>query len=150
MLATEVESPSVKALQQCHPELRQYLNFATLLPYLSKYGLITKEQQEELIEVPIYTTAQKADKLLSWLPRSRPDFLERFIQSLRESTEGTNHDELADSLEEALQEARNDTDGMVGYTPSNLVNGILYPPFSAHLHTHIHYRGSDIEGLCCE
>ena len=116
-----------------------YLNFAALLPYLSKYSLITKEQREELIELQIYTTTQKADKLLLWLPRSRSDFLERFIQSLRESSEGTNHEELADSLEEALQEAQNEN-GMVGYLYRDyMLSSIAYNSSHCTLLYVVHY-----------
>ena len=85
--------------------MRRELNVPILLPYLKEYHLITADLHEELI-LPA-THAAKVNKLVAELPRSGADFLERFIQCLRDSVEetGTSHGLIANSLEELkLQE----------------------------------------------
>ena len=97
-------SVSVRVLQKCHFKLRSELNVTTLLPYLNKYHLITADFHEELTLQA--THAAKVDRLVAELPRSGRDFLDRFIQCLRESVEeepGTSHHEIAEALEEELK-----------------------------------------------
>ena len=97
-------SVSVRVLQKCHFKLRKELNVPILLPYLNKYRLITADFHEELTLQA--THAAKVDKLVAELPRSRADFLERFIQCLRESAEeepGTSHHQIAEAIEEEFK-----------------------------------------------
>ena len=97
-------SVSVRALQKCHFKLRNELDVSVLLPYLNQYCLITADFHEELT-LPA-THAAKVDKLVAQLPRSGANFLERFIQCLRESVKnepGTSHGQIADALEEELK-----------------------------------------------
>ena len=96
-------SVSERVLQTCHFKLRSELNVPILLPYLNKYRLITADFHEQLTLQA--THAAKVDKLVAELPRSGADFLEHFIQCLRESVEqtGTSHGELADAIEEELK-----------------------------------------------
>ena len=100
-------SVSERVLQTCHFKLRSELNVPILLPYLNKYRLITADFHEQLTLQA--THAAKVDKLVAELPRSGADFLEHFIQCLRESAEveevEATHQEIADALEELkLQE----------------------------------------------
>ena len=93
-----------RVLRNCQGRLRRELNVLSLLPYLNKYRLITADFHEELT-LPA-THAAKVDKLVAQLPKSGADFLERFIQCLRESVKndpGTSHGQIADALEEELK-----------------------------------------------
>ena len=93
-----------RVLRNCQGRLRRELNVLSLLPYLNKYRLITADFHEELT-LPA-THAAKVDKLVAQLPRSGADFLEHFIQCLRESVEdepGTFHGQIADALKEELK-----------------------------------------------
>ena len=97
-------SVSERVLQTCHFKLRSELNVPILLPYLNKYHLLTTDFHEELTLQA--THAAKVDKLVAELHRNGADFLERFIQCLRESVEdelGTSHGQIADALEEELK-----------------------------------------------
>lgn len=87
-----------------HYILRRNLNVPVLLPYLTMHRLITADVLEELLLPTPH--ASKVDRLVSELPRKGADFLERFIECLRESLENeprTAHGEIADILENELQ-----------------------------------------------
>ena len=99
------DSVSERVLRNYHVKLKKKLNVTILRPYLNEYHLITADFHEELTLQA--THAAKVDRLVAELPRSGTDFLERFIQCLRESVEetGTYHGEIANALEELkLQE----------------------------------------------
>ena len=98
-------SVSEKVILKHHFVLRRKLNLPVLLPYLNKHHLITAGAHEEL-SLQATTHSSKVDRLLSELPKKGADFLERFIECLRESLEdepGTAHGEIADILENELQ-----------------------------------------------
>ena len=120
-------SVSERVLQKCHFKLRNELDVPILLPYLNKYRLITADFHEELTLQA--TNAAKVDKLVTQLPRSGADFLERLIQCLRESVEdepATAHGQLADALEEELKlqitHGNTAIDSLVPCTPNTRPN----------------------------
>ena len=100
------ETPHQRIFREHHPDLRHYLNTSSILPYLSKYSLVTAEQLEELT-LPVLTNTRKVDLVLNWLPRSTVDFLEKFIVCLKEASDHLAHGELAGKLEEAMNMERN-------------------------------------------
>ena len=91
-----------RVLKKFHKELRRDLNIPALLPYLIKYHLITANLEQELeLKTTIHDT--KVDRLVAELPRKGEHSLELFIKCLRESANGTNHEDIADFLEEELE-----------------------------------------------
>ena len=50
-----------------------------------------------------FTTHERIDKLVQWIPKKGSDGLTRFITALKDSTEGTGHAELAKLLEKAVK-----------------------------------------------
>ncbi|CAI8041244.1 Ankyrin-1 [Geodia barretti] len=98
------ETPHQRIFRQHHPDLRQYLNTSSILPYLSRHSLVTSDQLEELT-LPVLTNTRKVDLLLSWLPRSTVDFLEKFVICLNEANDHLAHAELAGKLQTAMAES---------------------------------------------
>lgn len=89
-------------LSSLHPELRG-LNLEEIFPHLNQRGLLTQSEKETLKNDYI-TTHKKIDKLLKWIPTKGSDALARFVICLRNSTDGTGHDELATSLEDTIRQ----------------------------------------------
>ena len=89
-------------LNSLHPELRG-LNLEEIFPYLCQHGLLTYSEKEELKSDSI-TTHKKIDKLLKWIPTKGSNALARFVECLRNSTDGTGHDELATLLEDKIRQ----------------------------------------------
>ena len=93
-------------LNRHHEEFREKLNFISILSCLNKHGLIPHEEYSKLLEIPpTATNYDKIDRLFAIIPScGHDDFLIRLIHCLRESAPdaGVAHEELADSLQEAL------------------------------------------------
>ena len=109
MLFSVQSSPRKKILEHHYPELRQYLQFEAIYPYLVQNKLLTQDQVHELL----YSTPnplEKVDKVLLFIPRSRPDFLEIFVACLKLSANGTHHEHLANGLERSMADAKLSTE----------------------------------------
>ena len=99
-------SKQEKILAHCHPRIRNSLDIQAILPHLNQQDLLTSDERDILLQNSHSTRCNKIDHLLQWLPRKGEDALERFIQCLRSSSEGTGHRELATLLaEEAARQA---------------------------------------------
>ena len=101
MTILPIHAESQEILTQHFPLLRQYLQCEAVFPYLVQKKLLTQAQQSELTLLTL-GPYEKVDRLLLYLPRSRPDFLELFVDCLRQSADGTNHEKLANELEKAM------------------------------------------------
>ena len=55
-----------------------------------------------------FTTHDRIDELIKWIPTKGSDALGRFIVCLRNSTDGTGHDELATLLEDELEKTHSE------------------------------------------
>lgn len=92
-LATVIHStlPSETSLYEISPEIVDTLDIDSILPYLLKYHILTRDQMETLL-LPVLTRKYKVELLISWLPQIGPDFLDVFIDCLSDSAEGyVNH-----------------------------------------------------------
>ena len=96
------ETPQERIFRQLHPDLRRYVNASSILPYLSRHSLINSTQLEELT-LPVLTNTKKVDLLLNWLPKSTADFLDKFVQCLKEASDHLAHAELAAKLEAEME-----------------------------------------------
>lgn len=91
-------------LQSKHLELREKLNFRSIFPYLNSRGLLPDSYDQTKLVDEKATIQQKIDDIITHLPKcGKEDYLNEFIECLRESEEGTGsaHLELAQSLEDA-------------------------------------------------
>ena len=76
-----VASSHQKILQEFSPQIRRLLNVSSLLPHLLGRFLLTEGQHQELL-LPNVTDIRKADLLPQWLPHSKTNYLEEFVQCL--------------------------------------------------------------------
>lgn len=86
-------------LRACHPDIQSLLDLEQIFPYLNQCKLLTDTEREEMQSpINIYNRTQKIARLVEFLPRKGSDALQRFIECLKSSTDGTAHDELAEKL----------------------------------------------------
>ena len=52
----------------------------------------------------------KAEQLLSWLPKKGSHALEKFVTCLEESSDGTAHDELVETIRKAVDDVLKEPD----------------------------------------
>jgi hypothetical protein len=73
-------------------------------------GLLTRPEEERLqsLSHTFSTDEAKIDHLLNVLPKKGENALKRFVKCLRETAEGTAHDELADFIENSAVESKKD------------------------------------------
>ena len=99
-------SDQTTILNNHHDKFRKKLNFKSILSLLNESGLIPHEEYTKLLNIPpTETNYDKIDKLIAIIPScDHDDFLMRLILCLRKSVvdAGDAHEELADSLQEAL------------------------------------------------
>ena len=94
-----MEEKDRQVLFELGPDILRELNIETIQPYLSKHGLTTIEDLDTLLNDSITSSAKKKKLIYSWLPQKGNDSLGRFIEALKESSEGTNHGNLAIRLQ---------------------------------------------------
>ena len=94
-----MEQRDKEILNELGPDILRELNIETVQPYLSKHGLTTPEELDVLLN-DSKTSAFKTKKLIyAWLPLKGNNSLSKFIEALKESSEGTNHSDLAARLQ---------------------------------------------------
>ena len=89
------------ALNQCSVDLHSKLDPEIIQPYLLHQNMLTNVEMAMLTNVMV-TRYKKINDLMDLLPRKGSDWWKKFIKSLRSSTAGTAHQELADALEKKL------------------------------------------------
>lgn len=88
------------ALFSLAPLIQKELNITSVLPYLIKHDLTTSEEREILLSSSMCNIEKKNLLLFSWLPNKGNNSLDRFVEALKESKEGTTHETLAHKIEE--------------------------------------------------
>lgn len=94
----------VDVLNLLHPELRR-LHLRQIFPYLNQERLLTDTESEKLMN-ECFSTHDRIDELLKWIPKKGPDALARFIACLSKSADGTGHGELATLLEKESRKVK--------------------------------------------
>ena len=91
-----------KALFELAPIIEKELNITAIYSYLVRHDLTTSEEREILLNSHMTNdNVEKTHRFVSlWLPNKGIDSLDRFIEALKESKEGTNHEALASQLQE--------------------------------------------------
>ena len=94
-----------KVLRANAANLQDLLNFELLYAHLVQANLLTSTEQEELRSLnQQYSRLQKIERFARSLPGKGSDALQRFIECLHKTTQGTAHDEVAQSLQYTIQE----------------------------------------------
>ena len=94
-----MEQKDQQILFELGPDILRELNIEAIQPYLSKYGLTASEELDILLHDSTTNTAKKKKLIYSWLPQKGNDCLRKFIEALKESSEGTSHNDLAMRLQ---------------------------------------------------
>ena len=95
-----MEKKDENALFSLGPLIQKELNITAILPFLIKYDLTTSEEREILISSSICNVEKKHRLIFLWLPNKGNNSLDRFIEALKESKEGTTHETLAHKIQE--------------------------------------------------
>ena len=83
-----------RVLDAYHGDIGGSVDIKELFPHLVQQGLLTS-REKQLLRMEDKADEDKADLLLSWLPRKGGRALEKFVTCLERSTDGTAHGELA-------------------------------------------------------
>ena len=92
------QEPEERALCYCHELLRIKLEVRAIFPYLNQRDLLTRHDKDTL-QNRSFTNDEKVDYLVHNLPTKGKNWWNLFISSLRRSSQGTGHGDLADKLE---------------------------------------------------
>ena len=95
-----MEKRDEKVLFELAPLIEKELNITEILSYLVKHDLTTKEEREILLNPCLGNIDKKRRFLFTWLPNKGGNSLDRFIEALKQSKEGTTHEILALKLQE--------------------------------------------------
>ena len=98
-----------QVFNKCSVILFHSLDVSTISPYLVKHQLVT-ESDSEKFDNPYISDVDKIDYLIQILPSKGNCWLEKFIQCLDETSEGTGHCKIVKELKRAKQ--RLDKTGM--------------------------------------
>ena len=92
-----------QVFNKCSVILFHSLDVSTISPHLVKHQLVTKSDSEKL-DNPYISDVDKIDYLIQILPRKGNCWLEKFIQCLDETSEGTGHCKIVKELKRAKQD----------------------------------------------
>ena len=93
------------ALEECSVSVVNKLDVSAILPNLMARHLLTSDNRQVLMTCA-KTQVEKAQYLLDILPRKNHGWFEQFVECLRETSDGTGHDDLVKELEAKLQEIK--------------------------------------------
>ena len=92
-------------LRNCSPSIVELLDFTAIVPYLCASNLLTDENVRMLKNISV-SQQEKAQYLVYILPRKAEGWFGRFLDCLRQSTEGTSHADLIKELEVSLDDLK--------------------------------------------
>jgi len=92
-------------LWNCSPSIVKLLDFTAVVPYLCSNNLLTDENVRTLRNISI-SQKDKAQYLVYILPRKAEGWFGRFLDCLRQSSEGTSHADLIQELEVNLDDLK--------------------------------------------
>ena len=86
-------------IYQLYPQMIQYINMVSLIPYLNKYGILTAEERHYLNNNHKSPT-EKVNYLLQYLESKNEETVKNFLKALKEAREHSGHTELCRLLRE--------------------------------------------------
>ena len=92
-------------LRNCSSSIVELLDFTAVVPYLCSNNLLTDENIRMLRNISI-SQKDKAQYLVYILPRKAEGWFGRFLDCLRQSSEGTSHANLIKELEVNLDDLK--------------------------------------------
>ncbi len=91
------------AFRWSYPDVVSLMDLGRVFPLLVQRGVVSANDLRILANTS--DSSAKMEKLLAVLRQKGPGFLDTFIGCLRDSADGTAHNELADGMEEARSKA---------------------------------------------
>ena len=96
--ADQFDVPStMEILYTLNPELEQYIDLVTLLPYMNRYGIVTPEERRFLNNE---SNQQRVSKLLGYLEKKNPETINGFVKAISEEPNHKGHKQLCKLLKE--------------------------------------------------
>ena len=92
-------------LRNCSSSIVELLDFTAIVPYLHASNLLTDENLRMLKNISV-SQQDKTQYLVYILPRKAEGWFGRFLDCLRQSTEGTSHGDLIKELEVNLDDLK--------------------------------------------
>ena len=78
--------------------IEEYINFDTLIPFLNKYQILTRNEMEFLTN-NVILTAEKVNNLITlWIPRKNKEGLGNFVRALHEAHAHSGHITIIEQL----------------------------------------------------
>lgn len=84
-------------LYQLNPDLNKYINMSSLIPYMNKHKVLTKNERFYLNDIT-KSPSDKVTYLLSYLEGKGPATMNGFLRALREEKEHSGHAVLCSLL----------------------------------------------------
>jgi len=91
-------------LRKHQPELIQWISLSELLPYLNRHELLTRPENEVLLNSAV-THHDRVLKLLSFIEKKGPSGYEKFLEALEDETSHLGHKEVVKLLKASTQES---------------------------------------------
>lgn len=97
--SNDTHESMIDALYELNPELNDYIDMNSLIPYMNKYRILTKDERFYLNDSS-KPPSEKVTYLLSCLERKDYKTVYNFIQALKEEKEHSGHVKLCSLLEQ--------------------------------------------------
>jgi len=92
-------------LEECAVSFTNKLDASAIFAHLTAQHLLTEDDKQELMNNS-RTPREKAKYIMHILPRKAEGWFDKLLQCLRESADGTGHEDLLKELESKRQELR--------------------------------------------
>ena len=90
--------PTMKILLRLNPQLVQYIDFVTLLPYINKYEILTPTERQVLNNDG--NQHKQVSNLLQYLENKKRETVDDFVRAISEEPDHSGHCELCKLLRE--------------------------------------------------
>ena len=101
--ADQLDAPdgpsTLRILFKLNPKLVKYIDFATLLPYMNQYEILTSEERHYLND-DRNQSGKRVSNLLEYLEKKNPETVNDFVKALNAEPDHDGHKELCKLLKE--------------------------------------------------
>ena len=81
------------AIQRCIVTIKDCINFGSLIPYLNKYAIFTRNEMEYFMK-KYHSDSEKVINLIVWLSKKEGRGIHNFVRALKEAEEHSGHLEI--------------------------------------------------------
>jgi len=84
-------------ITRAHPEIVQYIDFITVMPYFNRYKIFTSDETHAFSNA-IHATNDKVNSLIQYLSRKNEEGVLNFVKALDDAKEHSGHDAILRKL----------------------------------------------------